>query len=282
MCLNPHYVNVKRESEHGIVLPGPPVLLSCGKCVECLQRQADMWAFRCMCEAKQYEFNCMITLTYNDFFLPAGGSLQRRDLTLFLKRLRERISPVKIRVFYCGEYGSKGMRPHYHVIVFGWKPHDLVFLKSDNGVPLYRSRYLEEIWSREIMDECGVNKRYPMGFVSAGDVTYRSARYCAKYLQKLVHYPDHLVKPFVGMSNRPGIGACAISPEMLVNGIWVDGKNIPIPRYFLKKLEENHDLTEWKQHRQDVAKLIQSVTDPYLKFRHEKFKQVSEKILKKS
>jgi hypothetical protein len=30
-----------------------------------------------------------------------------------MKRLRKKISPLKIRFFHCGEYGDKTRRPHY-------------------------------------------------------------------------------------------------------------------------------------------------------------------------
>lgn len=285
MCYNPIHVAIKFKDSKGILHRcGMPIPVACGKCVECLQRKADEWAFRCMIEAKQYVSNCMLTLTYNDYFLPDGGTLVRKDLVEFLKRLREAVRPSTIRVFYCGEYGSKTMRPHYHVIIFGWQPPDLQFLKVDaSGIPLFRSRFVEKYWSKVELDEYGNIQRYPMGFVSVGEVTFRSARYCAKYLQKLVDYPDYLLPPFIGMSNRPGIGACGISPQILLDGgIWYNGRSIPIPRYYLKKLEESHDLAEWKESRRFNAEFRQRVSDPYHKISRARGKKFLEKLLTKS
>lgn len=284
MCLSPIHINTKLRDNDGTLSVGPVRVVSCGKCVECLQRKADEWAFRCMVEAKQHEFNCMLTLTYNDYFLPEGGTLVRKDLTDFIKRLRERIAPTCIRVFYSGEYGSIGMRPHYHVIVFGWRPPDLTFLQVDkSGVLLYRSRFVESVWSKTEFDEFGYKKRYSMGYISVGDVTFKSARYCAKYLQKLVQYPDSLLPPFIGMSNRPGIGACGISPQILLDGgIWYNGKNIPIPRYYLKVLSESHDLDDWNASRVFISEFRQRVSDPYLKKVKERGKKILEKLLTKS
>lgn len=44
--------------------------------------------------------------------------LQKRDLQLFIKRLRKRIKNEKIRYFACGEYGPVHFRPHYHILLF--------------------------------------------------------------------------------------------------------------------------------------------------------------------
>ncbi|WP_209313267.1 MULTISPECIES: hypothetical protein [Enterobacterales] len=54
-----------------------------------------------------HETNCWLTLTYADEHLPwteyGFPTLDRRDVTLFLKRLRKAIAPLKIRYFGCGE-----------------------------------------------------------------------------------------------------------------------------------------------------------------------------------
>lgn len=49
--------------------------------------------------------------------------LSRRDLQLFLKRLRKNISKIfsdnaQIRYFACGEYGPVHFRPHFHLLFF--------------------------------------------------------------------------------------------------------------------------------------------------------------------
>ena len=73
-----------------------------------------------MIEAGQHTDNAFVTLTYADDQLPDGNSLCPEDVTKFLKRLRKRIDPVKIRYFLCGEYGEGSTsRPHYHLILFG-------------------------------------------------------------------------------------------------------------------------------------------------------------------
>jgi hypothetical protein len=52
--------------------------------------------------------------------LPADGSLDVSHFQKFMKRLRDRIKPLKIRFFHCGEYGDLTRRPHYHALIFGY------------------------------------------------------------------------------------------------------------------------------------------------------------------
>ena len=79
-----------------------PFQVPCGKCIGCRLEHSRSWAVRCVHEAYMYENNCFVTLTYDDEHLPLTGdglaTLQRNDLTLFLKRLRKRYSH-KIRYF---------------------------------------------------------------------------------------------------------------------------------------------------------------------------------------
>lgn len=220
-----------------------PIKVPCGKCLECLQQRSIEWAFRCMAEAKQYKENCFITLTYDEEHKPVDGCVSRRELQLFIKRLRKHLGQDKIRYFACGEYGKKRLRPHYHIIVFGWKPKDLFFWQKDVDVLLYRSPVVEKLWT--------------FGFSSVGDVTSQSAKYCSKYLQKLQKLPAGLTPPFTAMSLRPGIGFGSISPKMLTSdSIYDKGKRLKVPRYYLKVLErEGHDLTDFKERRLLVSKL---------------------------
>lgn len=199
---------------------GDDVIIRCGGCIECLRERAEEWAHRIMLEARQHKDNCFITLTYAE----TDGSLHKRDLQLFIKRLRKHLEPIKIRYFACGEYGSKGKRPHYHLIIFGWKPDDGYFFRMSDGTPLYRSPALEQLWTA--------------GFSSYGGITYHSAKYCAKYLQKLNDPPEEVLAPFICMSTHPGIGYDAISDDLAkTDRVYVDGKGIKLPRYFLKVLD---------------------------------------------
>ena len=268
MCDNPQRVFIRKKDDKGLLCRDGWRIVACGKCVSCLQAKSNEWAFRCVQESKKYKDNCFVTLTYNDTFLPDNGSLCRRDLQLFIKRLRKHIYPQKLRVFYCGEYGKKGSRPHYHIILFGWKPDDLRFFQVDKKKQvLYRSETLERLWAYRFFDDdqkCFDYASY--GFVSVGELTFDSCKYCAKYLQKLQPAPSGCVPAFTGQSLKPGLGFDAIKPEILTNnGLYYNGKAISIPRYFIKKLAEGHDLDDWKAVRYKDFEHRINAENPYLK-----------------
>lgn len=163
----------------------------CGKCINCQINNARLWTNRIMLEAMGYEFNSFVTLTYNDDFLPCNSELFPRDVTLFFKRLRFNTGE-KIRYFYCGEYGSKNLRPHYHIALFGW--------------PENATEEIEKAWSFEEVS---------MGNVLVGDLNKNSARYISGYIVKgeIVkneRYHEKYLKgkhkEFRRMSRKPGLG----------------------------------------------------------------------------
>lgn len=211
--------------------------LKCGKCLECLSEHSKLWIGRCMDEASLYDENCFLTLTYAE----TDGDLHRKHFQDFVKRLRSRISPVKIRYYGCGEYGSKGSRPHFHVIIFGWMPPDIEYFFTDKkGCKLYKSEFVSDVWKH--------------GFITVGDVNRQTIKYCTKYLTKLDDRP-HSIPPFSFMSNRPGIGAGAIKDSFAITGtMYRDGKQYQIPKYYLDKLQQKgYNVDMIKQRRRDIA-----------------------------
>lgn len=218
------------------------ISVPCGKCVECLQQYSDEWSFRIVRECSFHQKNCMLTLTYAD----NPVSICKRDVQLFVKSLRKALSPLRIRFFACGEYGAKGKRPHYHLIIFGWFPDDCEFFFSRNGHSVYKSDFVARVWKR--------------GFISVEEVTLDSARYCAKYLQKLQHIPAYLQQPFTLMSNKPGIGFSETSWSFLATDkLYHHGKYISTPRYYLRKAEEyGADISSLKEVRQLKAEFFNS------------------------
>lgn len=284
MCYNPQFITIKRKNPDGVVWLDGKRYVPCGNCVQCISQKSLEWAYRCMEEAKQHKDNCFITLTYNDMFLPSGGTLVRKDLTDFIKRLRKYLEPVRIRVFYSGEYGRRGKRPHYHLIVFGWSPKDRFFWQYDkSGSILYRSPTIEKLWRADYYDpDSFAHSRVSMGFSSVGDLTFESAKYCAKYLQKLQPPPEGCLPAFVGQSNRPGLGFASIKPEILLDGgIFLNGKSIPVPRYFMKKLEEGHDLLQYKDRKYYAWLNRHLIEDPHFVLTRKKLKLFTEKLLTK-
>lgn len=220
--------------------------IPCSKCIGCKMERARQWGIRCLHEAKMWPYNSYVTLTYSDENLPPGGSLELRDVQLFMKRLRFKRGANKhnpIRFFLGAEYGEQNGRPHYHALLFNCGFHDkLHHTTNSSGQKLYTSAELSSLWSVD---------GSPLGFCTVGDVTYDSAVYCAKYaLKKVTGKPaeDHYCvydengecfdrRPeFALMSRRPGIGALywyRYGKEVLDwDNVIVDGQACKPPRYY--------------------------------------------------
>ena len=169
-----------RWDDHPSIRNWERIKLPCGQCIGCLLDRSQQWAIRVVKEARQYENNCFVTLTFSDDGfklraerepdLPYYDSVYVRDLQLFLKRLRKQNSDVKIRFLACAEYGEKHGRAHYHLAIMNYKPDDLKLFSTRGGVSLYTSDSLSSCW--------------PYGFVSVGDLTFESAAYVARYCTK--------------------------------------------------------------------------------------------------
>lgn len=218
--------------------------LPCGRCIGCRIAKARDWSTRMKHEASLHSENSFLSLTYEDRQLPEDGSISKRAIQLFLKRLRKELSPVPLRYFACGEYGDRSWRPHYHAIIFGYAfLHDRrLWRTSPKGYPLYRSETLERVW--------------PFGHCEIGDVTTQSAGYVARYTMKKIsgeRAASHYSRPhpttgeffdvapeFALMSRRPGLGAGwldkysrdAFPSDFVV----VDGAKRNVPAYYKKKL----------------------------------------------
>ncbi|AXL15403.1 replication initiator protein [Microviridae sp.] len=184
--------------------------IPCGQCIGCRLNYSRQWAIRCIHEAQMHKNNCFITLTFSPEALAARKnpqSLEMREFQLFMKRLRKKYGEG-IRFFHCGEYGEKNKRPHYHALIFGHDFDDKQLWNQKNGIKLYISDELKQLW--------------PYGFSTIGDVTFESAAYCARYVLKKVTgdaAADHYtytepetgevinIKPeYCTMSRKPGIG----------------------------------------------------------------------------
>jgi len=151
-----------------------------------------------------HAFNCFVTLTYSDEFLPADGSLRKRDTQLFMKRLRkhcnDHLGGHKLRFLLCGEYGDSTHRPHYHALLFGMDfPDKKKHSTNKRGNPLYVSETLDKLWG--------------LGHCYIGALTKESAGYTCRYALKKVngdraedHYKGREPE-FIVMSRKPGIGA---------------------------------------------------------------------------
>ncbi|MDH4290371.1 MAG: hypothetical protein OEV65_16655 [Aquincola sp.] len=221
-----------------------PVKLACGSCIGCRLDRSQAWAVRVVHEAQFHPVNVFVTLTYRPKSLPPGGTLVKKDVQDFLKRLRK-WHGGRLSYFMCGEYGEQLSRPHYHLILFGVDFTDKTpWKKSSQGDQLYVSATLERLWGH--------------GFTSVGDCTFQSAAYCARYVMKKItgdmavdHYtridPDtgevHQLQPeYLAASLRPAIGKRWI--EKYSTDVYpsdscvVEGRERRVPRYYDKRLAE--------------------------------------------
>lgn len=186
------------------------IKLPCGGCIGCRIDRSRQWATRCLLEASLHNENSFVTLTYAPKFLPKNGTLIRRDLQLFLKRLRRAYPQKPIRFFACGEYGKKKQRPHYHVCLFNFdfpKENKTIFKQTVAG-PLYTTPDLQKLWGK------GKGKNFKsFGFTTVGSLTWQSAAYTARYvLKKLTGEAakeayEKIIPEFNAMSLKPGIAA---------------------------------------------------------------------------
>lgn len=224
------------------------LLLPCGKCLSCRLDYAKQWAIRCVLEASMYEDNCFLTLTFDDEHLP--DKVSKNDLTNFIKRLRNFAGDQKLKFFACGEYGSLTHRPHYHVIIFNFNFKDLKFLKmTDAGEYIYTSKTLEKLW--------------PYGMSSVGEVSINSCSYVARYCSKQTNKKDG---EFIHMSRRPGIARLWFDehPDIYKSDSIVGnfGKShiVSIPRYFDKLAEANGiDISDIKRMRIHNSELFNNL-----------------------
>lgn len=209
--------------------------VACGQCLGCRMERARQWAVRIMHETRLHDDALFLTLTYSDQHLPPAGTLVKKHPQLFFKKLRKKIQPRKIRYFMCGEYGGKFGRPHYHVILWGYRFPDMKFFTNSGENPLYTSQILDDLWE--------------YGHCQIGSVSYDSARYVAKYctekltgeLGKNEYEATGRIPPYSTQSTKPGIGHDFLEKfgddvynydEVLMNGF--PGKP---PRYYDKILE---------------------------------------------
>lgn len=196
----------------GIPAQYPDINVPCGHCVGCRLDKSRQWADRMMLELDHSKTAIFVTLTYDPLNVPVAcalddGSvlftLNKRDVQLFMKRLRRTFDGREIRFYLAGEYGSQTHRPHYHAILFGLSLSDFPDIKpvSKNsfGEFLYSSQKMYEIWK--------------LGNVALAEVSWQTCAYVARYcVKKLVDdvsretYESFGVLPeFSLMSRKPGI-----------------------------------------------------------------------------
>jgi len=210
-----------------------PLDVPCGKCVGCRMQRAKEWKIRNCLELEYAREAYFVTLTYDDDNVPFNECgepvLVKRDLQLFLKRLRKYIG--QFRYFGCGEYGENTGRPHFHLLLYGHlEGFELV------GVSRFSNPTILKAWNK--------------GHILVESVDPGSIAYVCGYVEKKQADPkwfDYPVKPFLVMSRKPGIGMVylvdnydSIKSTKKVYGLFGNGTtnlNASMPHAFRRNLE---------------------------------------------
>lgn len=214
--------------------------IPCGQCIGCKLERSRNWAIRCVHEAQTHEQNAFLTLTYRPENLPTHGTLVKKHVQDFLKRYRRWLNSKKIRYAYCGEYGEKTARPHYHALIFGHDFSDKEHHTTINGNCLYTSKKLEALWTH--------------GHCLIGTVTFESAAYVARYVTKKItgpkaseHYGEIIntqtgeitprrIPEFFHTSKKPGLGKPWLdkytSDVYPLDEVVLRGKKLKPPKYY--------------------------------------------------
>lgn len=228
----------------GVKLGLSKMEIPCGKCPECCKDYYSSWATRGSRELANWPSTLFVTLTYSDEKLPADGSLRKKDVQDFLKRLKKSFGSTKenpIRQIYCGEYGTRTNRPHYHCILFNCDFDDKVkWRKTLQGHQVFTSARLDRLWQNGLAE---------FGFAGPGSIAYLFKYILKKKsrkerLQPLVIERDgvtyEVAHEFIEASRNPGIGAWMRGSESLKKGfLSVNGVKQKLPKYYMEWLRVN-------------------------------------------
>lgn len=241
-CFHPVDAYVKDNGQVSLVERGKiktAMQLPCGRCQGCRLEKSRQWAIRCMHEASLHKENCFITLTYNEEH--HAPSLEYTHFQRFMRYFRRSVPDRKLRFYMAGEYGDLNGRPHYHACIFGYNfPDRVLFKKLPSGSTIDTSQALQKLW--------------PYGYSSVGDVTLESAAYVARYIFKKQlgkNQADHYqacdsrtgeltpISPeFNRMSLKPGIGMPWLekfTSDVYPNGVMIhNGQKMKPPKAYDK------------------------------------------------
>jgi hypothetical protein len=129
-----------------------------------------------MMEATCHKESAFLTLTYSPENLPflegsqKTATLRKKHAQDFLKRLRKRLEPHRIRYFLVGEYGDRTQRPHYHAAIFGLRGSPSAMMNRLSSTPSFAENMVSAAWE--------------LGFSQTGILARESMEYIAGYVVK--------------------------------------------------------------------------------------------------
>lgn len=201
----------------------------CGKCPNCLANLRQEWIFRLRSEFLSSKFGLFVTMTYDDEHYPKTGTC-KRDVQLFLKRLRKALGNRSFRYYIVSEYGDHTYRGHYH---------GLFFFQNNFSGSINDTLYDQFV-------NCWGN-----GFMKFGEIEEGSIVYCTKYCLKESPTPPQYLKPFRLVSRCPGIGDYYVQKyadyhhdTLNMKFVSLPGSSAPMPRFFKSKIYQKFETYE--------------------------------------
>lgn len=155
---------------------------------------------------------------------------ERLLFTLFIKRLRRKISPKLIKYIASHEYGTKTKRPHHHLIIFGWTPSNWKYQStSPRGNKQYTSKELQDLWT--------------YGNSTTGPATGGSAYYIASYaLKSQKHEHTDPLTGELSIFKDKMTGSQALGLSYFITNQDQLTEYEMLPRYYRKILKERYEL----------------------------------------
>jgi hypothetical protein len=171
-------------------------------------------------------------------------TLRKKDMTLFIKRLRQlqdrdEKTPnkwPKIKYYVAGEYGDLRKRPHYHMVIFN----------------LYNILNIGKAWKN--------------GEIHIGEsVTGASIAYTAKYIDKAKRIPEHrnddrqreyaVMSKYLGASyyNNPSIVKYHQADPLNRNFVSIGSIKQAMPKYYRTKIFTRSQILAQNRHSAKLA-----------------------------
>jgi len=181
-------------------------------------------------------------------------------MQLYIKKVRKALHPIKIKYIYCGEYGEKRMRPHYHMLMWSEevnlrKYENIIREKWENGI--------NHIDDKEITDNA---VQYIIGYVKK--------KIGSRYGGNKKYIENGRVAPYFRTSQGIGKKYLEENIEDITNNPKFRYRKmiIGIPRYYIKliKKKEGINFKSYNIIRENneikIVKKYVTIENPYGKY----------------
>lgn len=251
VCLFP--ITVRKDQPDQAVVP-------CGRCYACRANMRNEWCIRLKAENESSKGGLFLTLTYDndhlrfsDYVDSVTGEIikkpfpDKRDVQLFMKRLRKKFGSNSFRYFASPEYGEDSLRPHWHM---------LLFFQIDMTIDKDLYDFITNCWN--------------CGFICFGQIEDASINYVTKYVLKSSKLPFGIDDLKILSSRRPAIGYNVIMDLAEQNNLKnkdfsslsIHGQKSRFPRLYREKFRavmdpEDYEEMTFKNRMQQQQRLLE-------------------------